>query len=141
MAKDDVIMWFDMVEGFEAKLQTAVDHINKGGYVPEYGDVAWNLSFMSTVCVREFARDMGKLTPEDIALLEEYYRVHRANKTRTTSIRLASSAVRMIDDIAKWLVENTSVRHVYHGDAPNRKLIVLFAIYHIYHLATHPQQP
>lgn len=145
MAKrpDDKIIWFDKTEGFDDKVQVIAKWINRAGslsHVPAY-DESINLSTLCNICVKHFQAELPKLSPEQLAELEATYLYHRTHKTNTTSIRLAKHTADMIEEVAKWMTEHTTVKHLHHGENINRKLILLVSIYHAYNSAIKNQQP
>jgi len=125
-------VWFDMIEGFEDKMRSAVQYLNQALYVPPYDAKGYNRSQFVVMTMRLFKERMVNFSPDYFAKLEEQYRVHRTHKTQKTSVNLNAQGVEWCDHIADWLSKNTTVRHIYHGDSPNRKLIALFAIYHLF---------
>jgi len=132
MAQYGLNVWFDMIDGFEDRMQGAVQFLNTALYVPPYDVKGYNRSQFVALALRLFKGNLANLTPEYIAKLEQQYRDHRTHKTQTTSVNFNDMTVEWCDQIAEWLSKNTSVRHVYHGGSPNRKLVVLFAIYHLF---------
>jgi len=144
MAKraDDKIIWFDKTDGFDKTVEAIASYVNNFNdlsYIPDY-DGGKNLSTLCNICVRKLRVDLQTLTMEQILNLEKAYVHHKTHKTQLTSIRLAKPTADMVDQVAKWLAENTEVRHVYHGQNPNRKLVLLMAIYYVHSIAITDQQ-
>jgi len=132
MAQYGLNLWFDMIEGFEDRMRAAVQFLNDALYVPPYDVKGYNRSQFVALTMRLFKANMENFSPEYIAKLEQQYREHRTHKTQKTSLNLNANAVEWCDSIAEWLSQHTAVRHVYHGDSPNRKLVALFAVYHLF---------
>ena len=134
-------VWFDMTEGFEDRMREATQYVNQYlGFVSEYSTKGYNRSQFTSMCLRILKNTIETFTPEYLAKLEEQYREHRTHKTSTTSVNFMSDAIASTDYLAEWLAKNTKVKHVYHGGSPNRKLLMMMAIYHVFNEMERTQQ-
>gem|GEM_PF-7044083 len=93
-----------------------------------------NVSFVLQTALARFhmALKKSKVTREMLAEWEEGYREHRSAPRRRTTATVAEPVVELMPDIASMILSiDPDLRHVYHGDAVNAKLIAFFAFSYV----------
>lgn len=142
MAEKKMAVLIEINDELRAMVQTigeyaqGVNHVVMGMYGGNF-----SISYIAQYGVGQLAQGIrnNAVDAELLAKLEEFYRIHRSAPAQNTNVYFTPIDLRNVDVIVEHL-EKAGVRHLYHGEKINRKMIVTLAIAYAHHIALQDQQ-